>query len=616
MEKNEIILNYLMRSACEALGKDINVESASHIQDLGFDSKTLVIFCDLVSSALHEEIHPGVFFEYETLELFANYLLEYKGESVERLVAVLAKDRACETSTTPATNSVKAAEDDVWKTFDLENGDLSVTNVEHGNSQTAMGGEANGIPVIIGGGISGMLISHSLCKAGVPHVIVGKPEIGDSPKLGESMTEVVSIEFTRKFPHLSQYFFPKKFTPFYMGDLVAGLRFKFFESLSSIFLEENEAPKQFIHVDRIGFDRAIYDEIVNASECTWVDSLVDELEYSSDSDSVAALHLQNGQVLTPSFVWDCTNHVRLLGRKIGLPSQELDARREVVFTHYSTKGADSVCEASDHPWMHATSLLRADQEFDDLKGVSWLIPLGSYVSVGISMMPEDIGDRTSEEIIALLTKAYKRRGLDYSKLFPLRKEVVHVPSQHFIYDRFYGNNWALVGGSSSSTWFTSGSNLSIVAFMASIAEKILKDTPTYGEYYSKHIQGFLRTQEIYNTFMDSNTGTVDAIRFLSGIIEQARSRISSFFILGEGTGEKNSDIARSLWEETVSIDRNYFEFLRQIAVHASPDSRDQQTNAIFMKLEELQNTEEKIRLPYLRENRVREDKPELFQHIA
>ncbi|MDE9567378.1 hypothetical protein KKI93_26165, partial [Xenorhabdus bovienii] len=85
------------------------------------------------------------------------------------------------------------------------------------------------------------------------------------------------------------------------------------------------------------------------------------------------------------------------------------------------------------------------------------------------------------------------------------------------------------------------------------------------EYYETHVRGFVKTQTIYDTFMESNIGAVDALKFLSGVVEQARSRITSFFLLDEIDGKNSGHVARELWQEDIAIDKEYFDFLRQIA---------------------------------------------------
>lgn len=396
-----------------------------------------------------------------------------------------------------------------------------------------------------------------------------------------------------------------------MGDLVAGLRFRFFESLASLFLDDN-VPKEFIHVDRIGFDKALYDEVSSSKYCRWVEALVVDVDYDANDDKVQRLTISNDEVLAPSYVWDCTNHIRLLGKAINLAHEEFDQPREVIFTHYYEKAGKHLCERDDLPWMHATSLLSADEDYDQLRGVSWLIPLGSYVSVGISMAPEDIRGRTDEEIIALLTKAYARRGIDYSKEFGRRKEVIRVPSSHFMYERLYGANWALVGGSGSSTWFTSGSNMSIATFMSIIAPNILRNPQEFGEHYARHVRGFAKTQKIYDTFMESNIGMVDALKFLSAIIEQARGRISSYYLKDEAQQIDSAQVAKSLLEDNVLVDKQYLDFLRQIATHSQPAQRQEQAESIFAKFKEMEANDEVVKLPYLRSHNIRDSKPEFF----
>ncbi|NHB96614.1 phosphopantetheine-binding protein [Photorhabdus stackebrandtii] len=601
MNEKNVLLESLKTIVKEVLQLSDDISTQVHIQDLGFDSKLLVTFTDKISCILDEEIHPGVLFEFTTLDKFADYLITYQTSAIKRFLT--------------ASSPVALIEKKGWFFQEDENSSQSACCPQNTEDVAYMEGMTQDIkqrlPVIIGGGISGMLISHQLIQDKIPHIIVGKPEIGDTPKLGESMTEIVSIEFARRFKTLSRYFYPKEFTPFFMGELVAGLRFHFFESLASLFMEK-DIPKHFIHIDRLGFDKALYDEIIQASECIWIEAIVEHVEYSEDSDRISLLQLSDGQIIQPAYVWDCTNHIRLLGHKIRLPFTDLDSRREVIFTHYYQKAGSKLCDSNVLPWVHATSLLSADEAFDQLKGVSWLIPMGSYVSVGISMLPEDIRDRTTEEIIALLTKAYKRRGLDYSKHFSCRREIVCLPTQHFMYERFTGKNWALVGGSGISTWFTSGSNLSIATFMSSIASKIIQSPEIYGEYYSTHVRGFAKTQTIYNTFMESNIGAVDALKFLSGVVEQARNRITSFFLLGEIDDQTSGKVARELWQENVTIDKEYFDFLRQIATHARPEDRQQQTDLIFQKLMQLKSMGRQIRLPYLKDSKVRQEKPQLF----
>ncbi|MET0323078.1 MAG: phosphopantetheine-binding protein [Duganella sp.] len=592
MNKHSALRDTIVTLAGETLGVGaFDIATGVNIQDLGFNSVLLVSFVEKVSAALDDDIHPGVFFEHATLDAFVGYLVEHKSDKVDRHLSMVAADMA---RAMPAPATVDGG------------GQPHPRPLTRGTR----GEIPQDVPVIIGGGIGGMLISRALCRKHIRHVLVGSPQLGDTPKLGESMTEACTIEFTQDFEGYDRYLFAKNYTPFFMGDIVAGLRFDFFGTMASLFLEK--APRAFIHVDRIGFDQALYDEVSAAEECYWIDDLVTDVDYEKDSDRLQLLKLKNGTTIRPSYAWDCTNHIRLLGRKLDIPFQNFDQPRQVIFTHYMQKDCEDLCHRADLPWMHATTLLRAETEFDQLNGVSWFIPLGKYVSVGISMAPEDIGDRNPEEIITALTKAYKNRGIDYSREFARRKEIVSVPSQHFMYERFYGANWAMVGGCAASTWFTSGSQISMLACMAAMADRIVEQPQVYGEHYSRHVRGFAKTQRIYDTLLTSGIGPLDAMKFLSGIVEQARGRISSYYMFRKGLDTPAARTAKELWEEQVVVDKDYFAFLKQIATHAQPARRQEQADAIFAKLAEMHDASRTVRIPYLRNSQVREEKAALF----
>jgi flavin-dependent dehydrogenase len=593
-----------------------DVSAAVNIQELGFNSVSLVGFVEKVSAWLGEDVHPGVFFEHVTLDAFVGYLLEHKAAAVERALAGMP-------ASAPA---AKAMDDsnDVWKALEEEacgaRPAATMAAAPAAAAAPVLERPVNGphagpipqdLPVILGGGIGGMLISRALIRKNIPHVLIGSAMLSDSPKLGESMTEACTIEFTQEFPGYEKYLFPKEFTPFFMGDIVAGLRFDFFGTMAKLFLD-GQAPGVFVHVDRIGFDRALYEEVSRSPLCYWIDDMVSDVDYDQASDKVTAVRLKSGPSIRCTYAWDCTNHVRLLGNKLAIPYTNFDAPRQVIFTHYVEKDCKDLCHREDLPWMHATTLLRADQAHDGLEGVSWFIPLGHYVSVGISIEPKDIGDRNPEQVISDLTRAYQSRGLDYTRHFSRRKEVVSLPSQHFMYERFFGGNWSMVGGCAAGTWFTSGSQISTLVCMASMADKIIQEPQLYGEHYARHVAGFARTQKVYDTLLGSNIGPLDAMKFLSGIVEQARGRISSYYMFRKGLEGRVARTARELWEEQVLVDKQYFEFLRQIATHAAPAQREQQAEAIFAKIKELRAQSGQVKIPYLRSSAARREKAELF----
>ncbi|WP_444996463.1 phosphopantetheine-binding protein [Aliikangiella sp. IMCC44359] len=610
MTDKNLLLEKMVNIAADVLKVDAkDISPSVNVQELGFDSTTLVSFVERVSAELDTDIHPGVFFEHSELDSFCHYLIEHKYEQVEKMLSKQVSSLPMMDEKVTSNNE----SNDPWEHFSSELMQNKTSQPEMTekkvNQQISVDDLPDNLPVIIGSGIGGMLISRQLSRKNIRHIMLGSKQLSDSPRLGESMTEACTIEFTRDFKDYKQYFFRKDMTPFYMGDIVAGLRFDFFGTFASLFLDE-DVPQTFIHVDRIGFDRALYAEVSQSPNCLWVEELVDDVDYDANSDKVSRLHLKSGKKLIPSFVWDCTNHIRLLGRKINIPYENFDEQRQVVYSHYYQKDGQDLCHREDLPWMHATTLLRADEKIDGIKGVSWFIPLGSYISVGISMEPQDIGDRNPEEILTALTRAYQRRGVDYSKHFSRRKEVVSIPSQHFMYDRFTGGNWAMVGGSAASTWFTSGSNISMLMSMATMADKIIEQPELYGEQYSRHVKGFARTQQVYDNLLRSDLGPLDATKFLSSIIDQARKRISSYYIFRNGLDNDTSKLAKELWQDELVIDKKYFEFLQQVATHAAPADISLQTEQIYQKIEALKANNGKVMMPYLRNSSMTKKEPE------
>src|SRR5690348_839561 len=73
------------------------------------------------------------------------------------------------------------------------------------------------MPVVLGSGLTGLSVSHSLSRAGVDHVLVGRrPDM--APRLGESMNLEGTLLLWEMFPELSRFFYPKREVLGYLGD--------------------------------------------------------------------------------------------------------------------------------------------------------------------------------------------------------------------------------------------------------------------------------------------------------------------------------------------------------------------------------------------------------------
>jgi hypothetical protein len=138
--------------------------------------------------------------------------------------------------------------------------------VSHVPKQSSSGGEIPR-PVILGAGLSGLAVSRALSTAGIEHVLVGDPP-NETPRLGESLNAEGSLEIARQFPALARYFFDKQRVALFFGE--HALAFESFQACTApvyytLFGYPKTAP--LLHVDRIGFDRALFEAAVADNHC-------------------------------------------------------------------------------------------------------------------------------------------------------------------------------------------------------------------------------------------------------------------------------------------------------------------------------------------------------------
>lgn len=353
-------------------------------------------------------------------------------------------------------------------------------------------------PVIIGAGLSGMAISDWLTRAKIDHIMIGA-EPTTLPRLGESIDPAGTLELLKYYPEYDEYYYRKAWISVFLGNYATTCDFsQNFNRLVGLKLLGFDSPQEFIHVDRVGFDAAFYERIMASPYIERIVALVDHLEYNEETDRIDEIHLDNGEVLKPRYVYDCTNHVRLLGRTLDIPIKTISEPQRVVFDHLRAEGEAPICDTMDMEWLHSTNILRLYEDIDGVNGLSWLIPLGSYVSVGISM-PKDDNECSDEDVMALLGEAYKRRGLDYLEVFPHSTKIMAIPyQQYFFYDRAYGKNWLLAGPSYGQVWFPSASGVGAALVAGRIAERIIDSPEEVGQIYQDYITGLQESHFIFD----------------------------------------------------------------------------------------------------------------------
>ncbi len=357
-------------------------------------------------------------------------------------------------------------------------------------------------PVIIGSSMTGLLVSYSLSKQNISHILVGTGVPPEEPRLGESINECAGTEFWRLFgDEFIEYCYVKSHISILNGEF-AGMLYLADPKrrLETVYKEVGGTRSgkyvrfmadQLMHLDRVGFDRALYEKVRGEAACTFIEAHVSDIQYDADSDTVVRLALSDGTELNNiKYVFDCTGPRCLIGEAAGVGTQTLSAPQRVVWTHRSTESPpndDSLW------WAYGTNLLRLDEANDGIDGISWMIPLGSTLSVGVSVDSERFGDDAMDasRVLDLLAEAYERRGIDFRSLYPSARTPINMKHCYSIRDRAYGANWLLVGGGFIQIWFPSSAGLWTATAAAGLAAKMIDEPLKYGAEYETMMHNLL-----------------------------------------------------------------------------------------------------------------------------
>jgi flavin-dependent dehydrogenase len=354
------------------------------------------------------------------------------------------------------------------------------------------------IPVVIGAGLTGLSISRSLSSASIDHIVIGRrPDT--SPRLGESMNLEGTLLLWEMFPELSRFFYPKSQVLGYLAGHEVVCDFDVGKRLVSrtVFRALGFDPaEEFLQVDRLGFDAALWDVTTANEHCTVLDAQVSALDFDAESDRFTGVRLSDGTVLDPSFVFDATNHGRLLGQTAKLAYRTLSDPQRVAYTHYHLpSGTPSGLES----WERTTAVVRMFAETDGVEAIAWCIPLGSYVSIGVSMDAEE-SSLSDEELLARTAAAFERYGIDYRRRFSRRAELKGLRHSYFVYDRAYGTNWLLAGPSFCQVWWMAGAGVGTALAAAKLAPKLLGDPQRWEAEYDRYMKRLEAMQGTFDYF--------------------------------------------------------------------------------------------------------------------
>jgi flavin-dependent dehydrogenase len=359
--------------------------------------------------------------------------------------------------------------------------------------------EHSAVPVVIGSGLTGLSISHCLSQASIDHVLIGRrPDM--TPRLGESLNLEGTLLLKEMFPQLSRFFYAKRDALGFFGEYEVVCDFEVSQRAVSRAIFRSlgyGAATEFLQVERIGFDAALWDLATSSEHCTVLESPVSELEFDAPSDAFTSVRLTDGTVVRPSYVFDATNHGRLLGRTANVACRTLGVPQRVAFTHYHL-APDATREAE--PWELATAIVRLFVAADGFDGVAWCIPIGDYVSVGVSTAATEteLGD---EELLERATAAFARRGIDFRRRFSDRVEIKGLHHSYFAYDRASGTNWLLAGPSFCQVWWLAGAGVGTSLTAAQLAPKLLRDPRRWGTEYDKYMKQLLPIHDTFDYFV-------------------------------------------------------------------------------------------------------------------
>lgn len=343
--------------------------------------------------------------------------------------------------------------------------------------------------VVVGSSLTGLLVSASLSRASVAHTLIGGPPPDDRPRLGESMNEGASALMWRLFGFdATPYLFPKSHISLLHGDL-ATLTYAANPrrtARSAAFWQRLGLPfvnSYLVHVDRGGLDRALYDFATQQPACRFVRALVTDLELADDR--VTALTLDSGERITTTHVFDATGPRALVAEAAGVARHPISDPQRVVWTHLRR-----TADAPDAWWRHGTNLLRPDTARDGIHGISWLIPLGDTLSVGVSVDAATHAHLDDAALLARLVAAWNRRGpaLDaFADHAPLQS------LQHSYHARARGTgaNWMVCGGGFLQVWFPTSSGLWGTMLAAALAPRFAADDPEVPAFYERAMRSMI-----------------------------------------------------------------------------------------------------------------------------
>ncbi len=370
---------------------------------------------------------------------------------------------------------------------------------------------ASGRPVIVGTGLTGCAISRSLSRAGVPHVLVGPPPGPKRPRLGESLNLEGSLDILAFFPEFEDAYLAKSAVNAHIADMQLRCDLNMDRGLASTLfyktLGYSSPPDAFLHVDRKDYDDRVFAAVTADARCTHVDAFVSGATYDAASDRVVSLLLSDGSSLPVGFVYDASNAVGAVARHLQLDKELIGTPRRAVYGHYRFAEACGITPGDPHVH-HTTHLVRLDAANDGIEALVWFIPLGEEVSIGVVTAAD--AESEAETLLATGLARLVARGLvPDGALSGPDVERRPLTYQHYEYDRAYGANWMLAGGTFCLMAFGTSAGVSTGFAAATCAPGMLTDPQRFGAPYQELLKNLRRPHAIFDWLENVDPSTTN-----------------------------------------------------------------------------------------------------------
>jgi flavin-dependent dehydrogenase len=407
-----------------------------------------------------------------------------------------------------------------------------------------------GLPVVIGSSFSGLMMSLRLSEEGIDHVLIGGDPPNDDPRLGESLNECASPELFGRFAaDHPECFHSKSHISLLNGEFATQVQLanpnRCRKSTARYSVPDGEWPinrkrllagsltgRTLMHVDRSRLDPIVYDLALGKPQCRFLHALVETLD--TEGDVITAVRLNQVTVIeNPKYVFDATGFVSPVAKTMQVATESISKTQRVVWTHqHHAEGT----ELPERWWRRGTNLLKLYEDVDGLDGISWMIPLGDYVSIGISLdhekFPADKLDKA--EVIERLNAAYRRRGVDYPDLFPEQRRCIkELTHRYYLRERAYGANWLLVGGAYIGVWFPSSSGLWTTVAATYLVPGILEQPEELGAKYQAILSPLTSFHDLLDQMIygDAFQSHYEVSQFWTRWLSEVPSRLGAYLNL-------------------------------------------------------------------------------------